>query len=573
MKYKNRFFLTGLFFVNLCQTSFSLSFGDIGNVLGQSTDAKNLALNGAKKLFTPQVLPEYPQENLDDKTISDYSNKVLKNLETNAIHKGFDVILLKTAKVNGFAYFGSQDVVVTRGLLNMMKSEAELACLFGHEIGHIDLGHDEKVYHQSYVDSAQSKGIVLIGRALGQGEATDTAEYAKQNMTVANYGQQLEQDADEYGAVLAAKAGYDPYAFVDLFKRLAEKRGTDLGVHLNALTEGHKSSDARAQHLEEFLEAKGYKPGQGKRNEKEFQTAMAGLAYIHTGEDGGGSPVLNDDEKKELADLEQVQTEIQKYSASGKSMEVKRFLDLMAKLSDSCRKHGITRKDIQGSSFGAVKDLKKFMDDNLSQDSPYSSDTHKPDFEKRIKNAILHLVVGGMPLGGNIIGMDEGITGKDFYTGENLNVKDRVMAFIGGVAVQTGVDEKLDAGTGLVGEGTNIKSYGDSLQSISKDLSNAIDQSTANSFQGAGKILDNGTDWKRIDDGSTPAQEGVYQMKTNSDQTYYQVETKNGTYLLDHNPNADDNLGSDVQGVERIQVPSGTSLEIAQENGRIIYKQ
>lgn len=387
MKYTNRFFLTILLFVNLCQPSYSLSFGDIGNVLGQSTDAKNLVLNGAKKLFTPQVLPEYPQENLDDKTISEYSSKVLKNIETNAIHKGFDVILLKTAKVNGFAYFGSQDIVVTRGLLNMMKSEAELACLLGHEIGHIDLGHDEKVYHQSYADSAQSKGIVLIGRALGQGEAADAAEYAKQNMTVANYGQQLEQDADEYGAVLAAKAGYDPYAFVDLFKRLAEKRGTNLGVHLNALTEGHKSSDVRAQHLEEFLKAKGYKPGQGFRREKEFQIAMAGLADIHTGEGGDAGKNLaglTKDQKKDVTDLQQIDQELRENAQHGTKLKRERFLQVMKRYSEYVRKYKISRKKLlaaskeMGLNSIPAPGRKNFMDDNMDQDDPFF-DPNSPD--------------------------------------------------------------------------------------------------------------------------------------------------------------------------------------------------
>ncbi len=195
-----------------------------------------------------------------------------------------DVVILQTAKVNGFCD-GTQ-VEITRGLLDMMKNEAELACLIGHEVGHIDLGHLNKVYKPDYMNTAQGAGILLLGQATGQADVAQTANNVHNNMVVANYGQELEEAADEYGAELAAKAGYDPYAFVDLFNRLAQKRGKDMAVKINGLTEGHKTSDARAQHLLDYLTAKGYKPGEGFKKAKEFRLAMVDLKNIKTGEGG-----------------------------------------------------------------------------------------------------------------------------------------------------------------------------------------------------------------------------------------------------------------------------------------------
>lgn len=591
-------------------------------VSGQPLDVKSLGLAAAQDAFTPQVLPEYPQDPLNDKAINDYANAVAAKLEAHALNHDFQVQILKTAKVNGFSNYGSHDIQVTRGLLNMMRNEAELACLIGHEMGHVDLGHDKKVYQKSYTDSAASAGILLIGQATGQSEVAGTVDYAHNNMTVANYGQQMEQDADEYGAVLAAKAGYDPYAFVDLFNRLAQKRGTDLAVHMNALTEGHKSTDVRAEHLLEFLRAKGYQRG-GILGVKAFQAAMVDLKTIRTGEglqQASATVKLTKDEQT-VADF---QKEVDQDGAQGGKISGKRFVEIMRQVSALCQKNGITRQMLMGNVPEKDTAVHKFMDDNLTQDYPYPPDSpgQKPDqnndkkpslldrirkllgiktaeerqqeidariakgethssdyYEKNINSALLHMTVGGIPTVGNGFGLYEGLSGRDFNTGEPLNKTDVTMSDIGGIAISSGGYpgwENWDYNVATVGGGaSNAGSYFKTLSGLYEDA--AVDVGSAvndglKSAQSAGKILDNGTDWERTDDPSTaPARDGVYQFQTKADQAYYKVNLGGQDVYFDHPPTADDGIENPADDAEQEIIPSGTTLTIQKVQGKMVF--
>ncbi|MBW7947220.1 MAG: M48 family metalloprotease, partial [Sphingomonadaceae bacterium] len=66
------------------------------------------------------------------------------------------VTLLNTTVVNAFAIPGCY-VYMTRGLLSIMNSEAELASVLGHEVGHVDAQHSKKRQN-----AALGSGIVSI---------------------------------------------------------------------------------------------------------------------------------------------------------------------------------------------------------------------------------------------------------------------------------------------------------------------------------------------------------------------------------------------------------------------------
>ncbi|MDH3386311.1 MAG: M48 family metalloprotease [Gammaproteobacteria bacterium] len=117
--------------------------------------------------------------------------------------------------INAFAAPGGY-VVVTLGLFNLLDNEAQLAGVLAHEIAHVVRKHHLKALQKTMKREFWTS---LTVKAVSDGE-----DRQKLNELV-NAGVQLyatgldreyEYDADLHGVVLAARAGYDPYALLDV---------------------------------------------------------------------------------------------------------------------------------------------------------------------------------------------------------------------------------------------------------------------------------------------------------------------------------------------------------------------
>lgn len=131
--------------------------------------------------------------------------------------------VIDNPNVNAFATPGGY-VFITRGLLESLRSEAELAGALGHEIAHV-----EKRHHLAALK--KDARMRLLGRAgssaMGaSGADTATVERLAQVGAMAKglYTRGLdkadEYEADRVGALLAARAGYDPYGLAQVLQTL-----------------------------------------------------------------------------------------------------------------------------------------------------------------------------------------------------------------------------------------------------------------------------------------------------------------------------------------------------------------
>jgi len=127
-------------------------------------------------------------------------------------------IVLDTDGVNAYATPGGF-VHITRGLLGLIKNEAELAGVLGHEITHIANKHTVHAIEKS-------KGMDL-GVEYGTSKSGWTTEMlAKLGEKVfkdifeGQWSQGDENDADHGGAIDAGKAGYDPHGLVTALEKL-----------------------------------------------------------------------------------------------------------------------------------------------------------------------------------------------------------------------------------------------------------------------------------------------------------------------------------------------------------------
>ncbi len=134
----------------------------------------------------------------------------------------YDFTILDTDILNAFAVPGGF-VFVTRGLLMEIADEAELAIVLGHEITHIAAWHGIEMLQTAGLLGTLTALGVVGGMVAGAGEAALALAQAAsvyENLYLLGYGRKNEIEADRYGVVYAARAGYDPEASYTFFERL-----------------------------------------------------------------------------------------------------------------------------------------------------------------------------------------------------------------------------------------------------------------------------------------------------------------------------------------------------------------
>ncbi len=144
----------------------------------------------------------------------DYVNSVgqelVKNVQRKDIPYRFHVI--ESHVTNAFAIAGGH-IYVTTGMLKLMKSEAELAAVLGHEISHVDLKH--------CINSVKVKVTAerVGGPALGDIAALTAGLFRS------GFDEKEEIAADSFGIQLAARAKYDPNAVLVFRERMLKEKG------------------------------------------------------------------------------------------------------------------------------------------------------------------------------------------------------------------------------------------------------------------------------------------------------------------------------------------------------------
>jgi beta-barrel assembly-enhancing protease len=129
-------------------------------------------------------------------------------------------VVLDTDGVNAFAAPGGF-VHITKGLLGLMKNEAELAGVLGHELSHVTGKHTVNSIQRGSTISVASDEVGPGGMA--QSLVTKIAQRAYKDILDNNFSRDDEVEADEKGIQLANKVGYAPTGLADALKKLADR--------------------------------------------------------------------------------------------------------------------------------------------------------------------------------------------------------------------------------------------------------------------------------------------------------------------------------------------------------------
>ncbi len=181
--------------------------------------------------------------------------------------------VIDSAGINAFAAPGGY-VVITLGLYSLLENEAQLAGVLGHEISHV-----VKQHHLKALQKTMKRGIwAKVGvRALADKddqEALDKVVNAGVQLYASGLDRDLEYNADKRGVVLAARAGYDPFALLDVLTTIdsINPGEADLTVLLNT----HPPTEERLKKLAKLMDGELDEYAQGQVNAARFIAISTG---------------------------------------------------------------------------------------------------------------------------------------------------------------------------------------------------------------------------------------------------------------------------------------------------------
>jgi predicted Zn-dependent protease len=164
-----------------------------------------------------------------DQTLQDYVDEVGNRVVQNSAAKGspypFEFHLLRDPQtINAFALPGGQ-VFLTAALLGKLNSEAQLAGVLGHEVGHVIGRHGAEHLAKQQLGGALVNAVGIASSDGSGGQQAAILAQAVNQMVNLKYGREDELESDRLGFQFMTQAGYNPVGIVELMQILDDARG------------------------------------------------------------------------------------------------------------------------------------------------------------------------------------------------------------------------------------------------------------------------------------------------------------------------------------------------------------
>src|SRR5664279_18928 len=257
-------------------------FPDPGNPRSMSRDdQRHLGLQAAAQVY--QQMPVLPDNSPETQYIRNLGQRLVATIPSQYSWP-FEFHVIGQKEINAFALPGGP-MFVNVGTITAAGNEAELAGVMAHEMAHVYMQHSAKQY-----DKAQTTGLLaglagaVLGATLGQGMLGQLGQMGialtAQGYSL-KYSRSDESQADEVGAIILYKAGYNPQSMADFFKTLAAQGGQ---VPPQILSD-HPNPGNREQAIEN--EIRNWPPKQYVTNSAAFQKTKqhAMTVKTYTGEE------------------------------------------------------------------------------------------------------------------------------------------------------------------------------------------------------------------------------------------------------------------------------------------------
>ncbi|KAM5557176.1 mitochondrial metalloendopeptidase OMA1-like [Rosa sericea] len=192
-------------------------------------------------------------EILDDKWIEHCRKKGkdsgVKDATSHLVDLNWEVLVVDQPIVNAFCLPGGKIVVFT-GLLKHFRSDAEIATIIGHEVGHAVARHSAE-------GITKNLWVAILQLLLYQLISPDFVNPLSNLFLRLPFSRRMELEADHIGLLLIASAGYDPRVAPTVYEKLGKLSGGDSALrdYLTTHPSGKKRAEmlARANIMEEAL--------------------------------------------------------------------------------------------------------------------------------------------------------------------------------------------------------------------------------------------------------------------------------------------------------------------------------
>jgi predicted Zn-dependent protease len=171
----------------------------------------------------PELVQEYGGEAVSPELrayVTEVGMKLVAHVEPEYADLPWEFTVLESDVINAFALPGGK-VFMSRGLMDLLKTEAELAGVLGHEVGHVTAQH---------INERISQSMVVQGIAIGASVGASNSDGWEQVIPVVvgvggqgyllSFGRSQESESDRQGVKYMTRAGYNPVGMMGVLQVL-----------------------------------------------------------------------------------------------------------------------------------------------------------------------------------------------------------------------------------------------------------------------------------------------------------------------------------------------------------------
>lgn len=243
--------IAGLAFIMYCtNTQTNPITGEKQHVTMTPQQEISLGIQSAPRMAA-QMGGELPSSNPKVQEVQRIGSSLVQNTQARKSPWKFQFHVLADSKtVNAFALPGGQ-IFMTSGLLNRLQTEAQVAGVLAHEIGHVIQRHSAE-----QMAKGQLGQMLVLATQVGTSDQYNSGYGAAMIANVVNQMMQLrysrsdELEADLWGLKLMTEAGYDPRAMLQVMRILKEASGSGGGPEM---LQTHPYPESRIEQINEYL--------------------------------------------------------------------------------------------------------------------------------------------------------------------------------------------------------------------------------------------------------------------------------------------------------------------------------
>ena len=249
--------------------------------VGPATPGKDVTTAAERRIGAkshPQIVAKYGGV-YQNRNIESQVTRILSRLVASSDEpsRGYRVTILNSPTVNAFAVTGGY-LYVTRGLVALANDESELAAVLSHEIAHVTARHGiARAKKQEAAALAAKVATQVVGNP-------DVAQVtlASTKISLAQFSQTQELEADIIGIRNSGNAGYDPYAasrFLTSLSRFASFREARKDeIDGSDFLSSHPSTPDRIDRARKSARQFGG-PGFGTTGREQYLRAIDGMMF------------------------------------------------------------------------------------------------------------------------------------------------------------------------------------------------------------------------------------------------------------------------------------------------------